>query len=171
MRKTEHFQMNLPETADQLSLGPLNENTEKMDKVLCGMAEQMRGQVKMARGSYAGNGDASVTIQTPGFQPEVVVMRQKRTLGISPEGVVYTDQFSVDGGWTFWAGEKTLDTNVYVPDAGYELVGTQQIIFTAMQGSLSWTTEHGELAGINQNINNKKGVIYEWIAFGYGVVS
>lgn len=165
MKRTEHFELIVLETADQLSPKPLNENVQKLDEVMGGMTEELRKRVMMAKGSYTGDGTASVTIRTPGFRPEVVFMRQKRPLGVSAEGVVHTDSFSVDGGWARWAGEEWLDTNIYVPGMSS---GTQPITFSSEPGSLSWTTENAALPGVDRNINNAGNVIYEWVAFGYG---
>lgn len=171
MRQTENYGLNLPETADLLSPKPLNENAEKVDAALAALAA---GCVMMASGSYTGNGAGSVTIQTPGFTPKVVLMRQKREIGVDETGVVYTDTFSVDGGWARWAGEESLTTNVYAPDVYHAsdgsrgIIGRYEITFTAKKGSLTWATHYGVFPDINKNINNSKGVTYEWIAFGYG---
>lgn len=172
MKQTENLGLNLLETADLLSPKPLNENAEKVDAALGGMAEKLLGRVMMASGSYTGDGTATVTIQTPGFTPKIVLMRQKREIGVDKDEGVYTDSFSVDGGWACWAGEEYLVTNVYAPDVlmpggTYGLIGRYKITFTAEKGSLTWTTHYGSFTDVNKNINNDKSVTYEWIAFGY----
>ena len=167
MKQTEYLELNLMEMADQLSPKPLNENAEKLEAALVEHKAAISGRVMMACGSYEGSGTKSVAILTPGFAPQIVLMRQKGTLGISPEGVAYTDSFSVDGGWACWMGEDTLETSVYVPDT---VSRTEKISFTAKMGSLSWTPESAALSGVDRNINNAEGVVYEWIAFGYGEI-
>lgn len=165
MKQTEHFGFLVMEATDQLSPKPLNENVERLDEVMGGMAEGLRQRVMMAMGSYTGDGTASVTIRTPGFRPAAVFVRQKRSIGISSEGTVHTDSFSVDGGWVCWMGEESLGTNVNVSEMAN---GTEQITFTAETGGLSWTMENAALFGVERNINNAADVVYEWIAFGYG---
>ena len=170
MKKTEKLGLNLLETSDLLSVKPLNENAQKLEQAVAANTAAISGRVKMASGSYVGNGASSVQIMTPGFKPQVVLMRQKRELGVSAEGVVYTDQFSVDGGWARWAGEGFLWTNIYAPDvatsSGTGLIEVAKINFTAAVGSLTWTTHYGSINDVNKNINNETGVTYEWIAFG-----
>ena len=176
MKLTNLLGLTLMDAEDQLSARPLNENAQKLDEVVGGIAQKLGNIAMMAYGSYVGNGNASVTIQTPGFKPEVVFMRQKRELGVSAEGIVYSDSYSVDGGWAYWAGEKSLDTNIYAPSVHTSggasgLIGVQPIWFTAEMGSLTWTTDNGTLSALNKNINNTEGVTYEWVAFGRGEVN
>lgn len=167
MRKTENFGLNLLDYSDQLSPKPLNENAAKLDAALVEHTAAISGRVMMACGGYEGSGTKNVTILTPGFKPQVVLVRQKRALGVGTGGTVHTDSFTVDGGWACWMGEESLDTGVYelgMPSR------TAKISFTAKTGSLSWTAENGALSGIGRSINNAEGVTYEWIAFGYGEI-
>lgn len=173
MRQTEHFGLSLIETADMLSLKPLNENTEKIDAALAAQAEAIAGKLMMATGSYTGTGTRSVTIQTPGFTPKALIVRKAR----ASNWINQQDQ-------SLWLGADVRITyklvassneppSGYQPDEQFETMIPADIAFVAEHGQLAWsipdvpqayydvTTDEGPAA-----INNAKGAAYEWIAFG-----
>lgn len=111
--------------------------------------QTLANRTVMAYGSYRGDGTKSRTIQTIGFQPQVVLMRTKE------ESLGYGQDYhwmAVKGGWCLWMGEDISSD-----------YGT--IHFVATEGSLSWSLSseqiHAELV-----MNNSVEQTYQWIAFG-----
>ena len=173
MRQTENFGLSLIETADMLSPKPLNENTEKIDAALAAQAEAIAGKLMMATGSYTGSGTRSVTIQTPGFTPKALIVRKARDIN----WINQQDQSLWLGANVHIAYNLVASSNEppygYEPDEQFETMIAADIAFVAAPGQLAWsipdvpqeyydvTTDGGPAA-----INNAKGAVYEWIAFG-----
>lgn len=174
MKQTKNYLLNLMEAADALSAKPLNENAEKIEAALLAQQNAIVGKLMMATGTYTGNGTRSVTIQTPGFKPEVVLVRYRTTTSgwsdafreswwsgnnVKVSYGVYARSDTVSGGYD--AGELRRDTI------------TDNIRFTASNGSLEWKIYaiDGEYYDIREDggpsaMNNENGTTYEWVAFG-----
>lgn len=196
MKKTKNFELNLMESADLLSLTPLNQNVEILDEALKkqsdSLADKLKDQsdeqdtkilsrVMMAYGRYEGNGDISAAIKTPGFKPEVVLMRARTAptprTGQSTSTVLPGESFG--GGWVLWNGVDL--TAIYLKSAGttddfglpYYSQGKCTIDFTAKNGELSWqltgATDRAKEVDHGEVINNKNGQTYFWVAFGCAV--
>lgn len=173
MRQTENFGLSLIETADMLSLKPMNENTEKIDAALAAQSEKIAGKLMMATGSYTGSGTRSVTIQTSGFTPRALIIRKARNSG----WINQQDQSWWLGANVHIAYNLVASSNEppygYEPGEQFETMIPADIAFVAERGQLAWsipdvppeyydvTTDGGPGA-----INNAKGAAYEWIAFG-----
>ncbi len=177
MRETENYGLHLMESGDLMSARPLNENAEKVDSALSAAAAATAGKAMIATGRYTGTGTRSVTIETPGFRPRIVMMRSadgpisESTSGV-PNGML------VKNGWALWIGadiparyrlglrneEGYIDT--------FEAIDTT-VQFTPSAGSLAWEipmypdsytnvgADYGPVV-----VNNGNGQIYEWIALG-----
>ena len=174
MKYTEYYGLNLMEAADILSARPLNENADKIDAALKDLANTVSGKLMMAAGRYTGSGTRTVTIQTPGFTPQIVLMHRRASMITSRT----TDRMEVEGGWCLWLGEDmpaSYEVNIY-PTAGEGYTQTEvdtTICFSAVQGSLTWSIDPlpESYSGmvIEQGahvVNNASGAVYEWIAFG-----
>lgn len=156
MRQTTNYGLKMPEVGDVLSIVPLNENAQAIDTALYTIAS---GQVMMACGSYAGNDTTSVTIETPGFIPRVVLMRTKGDW--CDGGVYYYQSLAVQNGWCLWMGEESMALS-QTPDKS---TCTDTIIFTAQEGSLSWSMDSTDrYAG--RAMNNDSEHTYQWVALG-----
>lgn len=166
MKQTEHYGFQMMETEDLMSAKPLNENAVAMDTALQEQKNAILARLMMATGSYTGDGTRSVTIPTPGFRPQLLLMEQDNNLHmfwygsdreVSYEVYAYVDEDNSYGA----AGELRKET-----------VKTTAEFFAAM-GSLSWSIpalpekyydvvhEYGAKA-----ICNQTGGTYRWIAFG-----
>lgn len=173
MKQTENYGLKLLEFSDAFSPKPLNENAEAIDAALTEVNEAAGACVRMAFGSYVGSGTRSVTIQTPGFKAQAVLMRNAGTVSGS---LTNSDAVSVKGGWCMWLGaDLAASYGVYATVDGEtkrETVATT-ILFTATHGTLTWKvpalpseyTDVREDNGPNA-ANNSSGVTYEYIAFG-----
>lgn len=185
MKQTENYSLNLLELSDPLSLKPLNENAQTVDTVLEEHASAIQGRVMMACGSYTGNGTRTVSIRTPGFKPQIVLMKTAQKVGFSmwkdTTGANHFEEIlssiGVSAGWCLWLGsDVSASYRIYaIPRDESEptsaLVDTT-IQFVADRGELTWsigeitdydnvTTDEGPTV-----MNNASGVVYEWIAFG-----
>ena len=166
MKQTENFGFKQIESSDLLSATPLNENAALIDAVLQAQKNEILGRVMMACGSYTGDGTKSAAIQTPGFKPIVVLMKEKlgehgykisTDLAGATHVTARTDQLAVDAGWCLWIGGN-LRTNFGL------------ITFEAQVGSLSWHMTVGDGVAYSNYVpdvmNNATYSTYEWIAFG-----
>ena len=88
MQQTSKYKLNKPGTDDVISPVPLNENMDKLEGALTALegsdaALSQRitvleaGQLRIAAGSYVGDGSASKTIDL-GFTPKVVYLSSNR---------------------------------------------------------------------------------------------
>lgn len=174
MRQTENYGLNILELSDPLSVKPLNENAETIDAAMHTMATALPGKAMMACGSYSGDGTRSVTINTPGFRPQAVLMRQNTG---DVRGSLGTAQaMTVSGGWCLWIGtdmQASYGVSAYVNgELRYDTI-SKPITFVVNDGSLSWSVpvlpdkynNVREDEGPNV-VNNTAGTVYEWIAFG-----
>lgn len=168
MKQTTNYGLKLPEAGDALSIVPLNENARAIDAVLHTIAS---GQVMMACGSYTGNDSPSVTIETPGFTPRVVLMRAE---GVWVDGGTnHFQAMAVPYGWCLWMGEKTITLTAEGGNYGTGDVN-RTINFTAADGSLSWSTDETAgggtgplyIAQASRVVNNNSEYTYQWVALG-----
>ena len=173
MRETENYGLHLMESGDLLSAKPLNENAEKVDSALSAAAATTAGKAMIATGRYTGTGTRSVTIETPGFTPRIVMMR-------SADGPVSssTSGMLVKNGWALWIGADIparygigLRNEEGYTDT-YETIDTT-VQFTPSAGSLTWEIpmypDSYTNVGVDYGpvvVNNGNGQIYEWIAMG-----
>lgn len=112
--------------------------------------QTLANRTVMACGSYRGDGTKSRTIQTLGFQPQVVLMRTK---GDSLDCGLYNYQgMAVKEGWCLWMGED-ISTDYGI------------IHFTATDGSLSWSLSSEKPIAATA-MNNGAEQNYQWVAFG-----
>lgn len=191
MKETTNFKLKMPEVGDPVAVAPFNENAQIIDAAL-------KGKIMMESGSYTGDGTLTRTISTPGFKPQVVLMRTPGShIGESIDGGVnnnlvsgtHIDCIQVNGGWCLWTGESTLpgkyllvfrDTIDQMSDkVGYTVECA--VTFEAKLGSLTWSIPPGPdkhpgypdyYAEDKDNsgiVNNTKGQKYQWIAFGVAV--
>lgn len=70
MEKTENFNLNRWEPADEIRVEDFNDNSDKIDEAL---AKLTAGMPKIVCGTYTGNGAASQTIEL-GFTPKAVLV-------------------------------------------------------------------------------------------------
>lgn len=215
MRKTENLGLNLLDYSDQLSPKPLNENAAMLDaflktmngtltsqgeslteqgeslteqgETLDGLTTSVGQRVKMARGSYAGNGSLSCSISTPGIVPAALLIRERKDpytySGIGTFDVSFAEQSFTARGFVLWNGNAVKTAYWYEsgelmnPTTGsvqptYITVAAN-INFTASEGKLEWTlktdTDKPPAEGIGNAhlVNNQTGVTYEWVAFGF----
>ena len=126
------------------------ENTQNIQTVQQAWMQTLASRTVMACGSYRGDGTKSRAIQTPGFQPQVVLMRTK---GDNLDCGLYNYQgMAVKEGWCLWMGED-ISTDY----------GT--ICFTATDGSLSWSLSSEKPIAATA-MNNSAEQTYQWVAFG-----
>mgnify|MGYP003293318994 CR=1 FL=1 len=176
MKQTSKYKLNMPELSDGLSVAALNENMQKVDALLCGLS-------KMASGSYTGTGSMSVTIETPEMRPAALLVRACAQLTPTmtlkkKEDIIFNDVKLESSGFVLWNGNNIAkkcwrkEGEVYDPVteevvSGYrEYLG--EIVFTPTDGSLSWTLNKTPASEVDHSglINNKSGIVYEWIALG-----
>lgn len=214
MRKTENFGLNLLDYSDQLSPKPLNENAAKLDALLktvdatlTGHGESLTEQgeslsghadtldslttavglrVRMACGSYDGDGELTRSISTPGFTPAALLIRKREaiagSLNIESFHPTFTDRSFSAGGFVLWNGNdisvvywhengdrRDYETGVVSPIYKNREAEVQ---FTASPGSLTWKLKTdsdkppAEGVGNDHCVNNQTGVTYDWVAFG-----
>ena len=175
MKQTENFKLSLMEASDLLSAKPLNENAEKIDTALAVHAAALSGKLMMAVGTYVGNDTRSVTVQTPGFKPQAMLMREQDPNGVRSGA---ESGMSVSGGWCLWLGsDLPAEYSIGMPEESgyiekYEYIQTT-VKFTPEFETITWSIprypdkytdvriDHGY-----QVVNNAAGKTYEWIAFG-----
>lgn len=178
MRETENYGLHLMESGDLMSARPLNENAEKVDFALSAAAAATAGKAMIATGRYTGTGTRSVTIETPGFTPRIVMMRsadEPISSSASTGGV--QNGVTVKNGWALWTGtDIPARYSIGLLNGGYidryEAIDTT-VQFTPSAGSLAWEipmypdsyTNVGSDYG-PRVVNNGSGQIYEWIAIG-----
>ena len=180
MKNTEKYQLQLIEPRDLLSPKTLNENTQALERVLDGMETQILRCVRMASGCYTGNGAGSVVIQTPGMEARVVLMRKMSTIGASSEQEHTLAGGAVSStGWALWRGEDiavrcyTGSVENETDEGEGERYSIQEttVRFSSVPGNLTWSlavTPEGDHSAL---INNERGTVYEWIAFGFAAES
>lgn len=180
MKQTSKFKLNLVEASDSMSMKPLNENTEAIEQALSEVLNAVSARTLVASDRYTGTGTRSVTIQTPGFKPQAVLIRQEESKVDSNKD----SYMRVLGGWCMWHGEDMAAVyEVYARSeesaSGYEAGELRRenveamITFTAGSGFLTWRipdmpSKYYDVyyeKGANV-VNNKSGETYEWIAFG-----
>ena len=173
MKQTEHYGFLLMESEDLMSAKPLNENAEAMDEVLQEQRSKILSRLMMATGKYTGNGSRTVTINTPGFKPKVLMLRE-----------INTGTWVNHNNVCWWLGENISVTyKVYArvdEDSSYGAAGelreekvAASIAFTAQMDSLSWSIpplpekyyDVGRDEG-PEGMSNQTKREYEWIAFG-----
>ena len=183
MKQTTNYGLNILETADSLSMKPLNESAEKLDTALKGFAQQIEGRVMMAKGSYIGDGTLKVTLRTQGMQPQAVLVRKVDAIGAIAGGEELREEncgFRTGGfggiGWSLWRGED-IAANYYDVSNEHEDPETGEMVtlyrakpttirFTSEQNGVSWELAAELRMDHSALVNNEKGTIYEWIAFG-----
>ena len=178
MKQTEKYGLNLLEMKDTLSPVPLNENAQVIDAALNTLAAE---RLKLAVGSYTGNGAMSVTIRTPGLKPKAMLVRKRRVIGCSGSlsvlptrwnTTMFTDKLEVDGGWLLWLGWDIPVQYTYVTsydEEGNAVSGENAdsaVRFDASVGSLQWSVSDEHASQLPVLVNNENGVTYDWIVFG-----
>lgn len=176
MKQTTQYKLNMPELSDGLSVAALNENAQKLDDLLHGL-------VKMASGSYTGNGSMSVTIETPGVRPAALLVRSSAQLTPVAQlkrkrDIVFGDDDLKSSGFVMWGGAniatkcwrkegELYDPVTEVLESGYREY-IDEIVFTPEAGRLSWALSTVPAVEVDHSglINNKNGIVYEWIALG-----
>lgn len=143
MDKTDKYEFDLIGINDPVSPAPINRNTQRMEEELL-KAEKARngayrqiasaigGRVRMAAGSYIGNGALSVQINVGEFTPKVIFMRSPtfsnsgdkesalNYLGIPSihaavggiNGDILNEKEVYVSGWLLWIGQD-IKTTVY----------------------------------------------------------
>ena len=176
MKQTTNYKLNMPDVSDGLSVVPLNENTQKLDNLI-------RGLAKMASGSYTGTGSMKVTIETPGMRPAALLVRACAKLSPNMalkkrEDILFYDVELGSSGFVMWNGNNIAkncwrkEGTVYDPITEETVSGYREylneIVFTPADGSLSWTFGTMPVTEVDHSglINNKSGTTYEWIALG-----
>lgn len=176
MKQTTKYKLNMPELSDGFSVAALNENTQKIDDLL-------HSFVKMACGSYTGDGSMSVTIETPGVRPAALLVRARKklspALGVQHRNDIYIADTALESsGFVMWNGNNIAticwrkDGEVNDPITGGLVSGYREyldeIVFTPEAGSLSWALSTVPASAVDHSglINNKNGTVYEWIALG-----
>lgn len=126
------------------------ETAQSIQSVRQDWMQTLARRTVIAYGSYRGDGTKSRTIQTLGFQPQVVFMRTK---GDNLDCGLYNYQgMAVKEGWCLWMGED-ISTDY----------GT--IHFTVTDDSLSWSLSSAD-AKASTAMNNSAEQTYQWVAFG-----
>lgn len=187
MKETTNFKLKMPEVSDGLSAAPLNENAQMIDTALHALASSVPGKVMMAFGSYTGDGTRTRMIATPGFTPQVVLMRRVDTAlvgAVVTEGEngtassnAITGAISVEYGWCVWMGEGTMNAQ-YSVWGSWDGVSMRKAVnsligFSAENGSLTWTMPEypSNFTSVREDngpmaMNNLSGKVYQWIALG-----
>ncbi len=136
---------------------------------------EMSGRAMMACGTYAGDGARSRTIQTPGFKPQVVLMRTARPIRGGNDQYIGMEVWD---GWCLWLGDDmAVSYDVYATSQETGTLAredvTTTIHFDATDGALTWSIpalpsryynvreDSGPLV-----VNNATGRTYQWVAFG-----
>lgn len=179
MKQTENYGLKLVELQDTLSPAPLNENAQMLDAVLHSLATAADGHLKIATGSYTGNGAMSVSIETPGLKPRAMLVRKRNTIGCTGHytlpgwGITtHTDTLEMTGGWLLWLGWDIPVTFSYVTeydDDGEATDGVNvntAVRFTATLGGLQWSVTEDEASSMPALVNNANLRTYDWIVLG-----
>ena len=179
MKQTENYGLNLLEMKDTLSPVPLNENAQMLDVALHSLATEAGGHLKIATGSYTGDGTMSVAIETPGLKPRAMLVRRRTAIGSSgyytyPGWFIneYTDKLEAERGWLLWLGWDIPVTYSYVTkydENGNVLNGTNvetAVRFAATHGGLRWSVTEDTAVGMPELVNNVNMWTYDWIVFG-----
>ena len=106
MNKTENLKLNVWEKSDPILVGDFNEDNRKIDAAVGALTV---GAVKIAVGSYTGNGDFDKgTTVNVGFPIKVLFLTSSGTLA-GDYGVLLTPKIKLSGGVTgqvFWFTEN-----------------------------------------------------------------
>ena len=179
MKQTENFGLKQLESSDLLSAAPLNENAALIDAALQAHQTAISGRLKAVGGRYTGDGTMSVTIETPGIRPQILLMYPIGTRVGAVQKIPYPTQSecsfnsaSMNGqiSWYAWRGED-VSLSYYAlssgsgDDATYKTSETR-VAFTPVSGSISWNLAAEVPFDQPVLVNNASGEIYEWIAFG-----
>ena len=180
MRQTVNLGLNLMDAADPLSAKPLNENAEIIDAVIKGLQDAATGRFRMASGSYVGNGTRSVTLDTPGFRPQAILVSVRETVNGSA-GSTQKTTIAVQGGWCLWVAKKQPPTNHHPTPTKQTKHNTTKTIraevaFSFGENKTTWSipalpANYFDIAlddGPNV-VNNRQGVTYDWVALGVAV--
>lgn len=195
MRQTINLALNLMETADLLSAKPLNDNAEAIDTAIKGLQDKaaaadtsirnlaaslngvVSSSLKMAAGSYVGDGTRSVTLATPGFRPQIILMSVRETVNGSA-GITQKTMISVQGGWCLWIGADIAATyNVRSrSDESYDMTTktlSAEVSFSSGENAITWSIPalpanyfDVDLDDGPNVVNNRQGVTYDWVAIG-----
>ena len=157
MKQTENYKLNILEAADPVSARPLNENAQLMDAALLEQKRMILGRTMMACGSYAGDGTTEVTIQTPGFKPQVVLMRSKDAYFVRNAGYA---AMATQSGWCLWLGDEEMQIEQTASSAA------GSIRFAAQNGKLTWSFNGTMGDAVPAAVNNSSDREYQWVAFG-----
>ena len=180
MKQTENYELNLLEIKDTLSPVPLNENAQMIDAALKTLTTATAERLKIASGSYTGNGAMSVTIQTPGLKPRAMLVRMRTPIGYKgqyayeqPGWVIsrYIDRLEVSGGWLLWFGWDIPVTYSYVTEYenGKATDGKNAntaVRFESTFGRLQWSVADANASELPELVNNVSDVTYDWIVLG-----
>ena len=181
MKQTEKYGLNLLEMKDTLSPVPLNENAQMLDAALHSLAAAADGHLKIASGSYTGDGTMSVAIETPGLKPKAMLVRRRPSIGsrghytfTEPAWAMttYTDKLEVEGGWLLWFGWDIPITYCRVTrydENGYAAYGENvetAVRFAPTLGGLQWSVTEETAVGMPELVNNKNTWTYDWIVLG-----
>lgn len=165
MRQTEKFLLNLIDASDMLSAKPLNENMEKVEAALLAQQTSAAGKLMVATGIYTGDGGRSVTVQTPGFTPNVMIVSQ-----------IQGNTWKALSTACMWNGSDVSIAYQIHTDGGSSTVAhsiNTEISFSAEFGKLTWSIpaipdRYTNVVGDEgpDAINNDDDREYAWIAFG-----
>ena len=179
MTQTEKYKLNLLDGEDKLSPRPLNENMEKVEAAMLGLAashvSEVGKRVVMARGSYVGTGTGKVSIETPGFTPvAMAIWRKDVTAQYVEKNLVYGS--FPNNPASFWAGEDIKGVTSARFDGVYDTTTKFTIEFTPREGGLSWEVKFDDTTGLSSwdvptgyAFDHHTGT-YCWVAFGYAEV-
>ena len=156
MKQTENYKLNILEAADPVSAKPLNENAQLIDAALQAQKGMILGRTMMACGSYTGDGTTEVTIQTPGFKPQVVLMRTRDAYFVSNAN--YSAMAA--RGWCLWLGEAEVE----IEQTASSVTGS--IRFETKNEELTWRYTGNASAAVPAAVNNISDQEYQWVAFG-----
>ena len=179
MKQTENHGLKLVEMSDTLSPTPLNENAQAIEAILHDLSTAVGGHLKIATGSYTGDGTMSVAIETPGLKPKAMLVRERKTIGYKGHyyfpgwGITtYTDKLEAEGGWLLWLGWDIPVTYSYVTEYAEddkaidgENVDTT-VRFTAALGGLQWSVTEESAKSQPALVNNVDTKTYDWIVLG-----
>ena len=172
MKQTTNYGLNLMETADYLSVMPLNENSEKLDTALKALTNITAGKLMIATGSYTGTGTRVVSILTPGFTPKAMLLRQASGTWDQTHDAQWWLGSDIPVSYRITASSDT-PPGTYEPGEQFDATISTTIEFRAKLGSLSWqipdipqeyydvTSDGGSTA-----VKNSRNISFEWIAFG-----
>lgn len=179
MKQTERYGLNLLEMKDTLSPVPLNENAQAIETVLHNLSTAADGHLKIATGSYTGDGTMSVAIETPGLKPRAMLVRERNTIGyvghytLPGWGITtHTDKLEAEGGWLLWLGWDIPVTYSYVTEYDEDGKATDgenvntAVRFVSTLGGLQWSVTEATASHLPALVNNVNTRTYDWIVLG-----